>query len=359
MTKSILHKLGLNATFEQEAAQYRNLYPARVSIQYKKYYWVITANGELRAELSGKMESLGRENSDYPVVGDWVMVDRIDSDSGNAIIHHRLQRKSIFARKAAGTSPYKQIVAANIDTIFICMSLNNDFNLRRLERYLSIAWDSAATPVVILTKADLENDLSSKLSEVYSVAIGVDVLVTTSVNAGGYAEVDKYLSDGATVAFVGSSGVGKSTLINRLIGSDVLATREIGLDDKGRHTTTHRQLLLVPTGGVVIDTPGMRELQLDTADLSKSFSDIEELAKHCRFSDCAHQSEPGCAVNTAVMNGELSPERLHSYLKLQNELSYQGMNSRQLEQEKLQRLFADVGGMKQARDYIKQKNSRR
>ncbi|MPM66687.1 Small ribosomal subunit biogenesis GTPase RsgA [bioreactor metagenome] len=239
------------------------------------------------------------------------------------------------------------------------MSLNNDFNLRRLERYLSIAWDSAATPVIVLTKSDLCNDLSSKLSEVYSVAIGVDVLVTTSTNSGGYAEMNKYLSSGITVAFVGSSGVGKSTLINRIIGNDLLATSEISMNDKGRHTTTHRQLISVPTGGLVIDTPGMRELQLETADLTKSFADIEELAKHCRFSDCAHQSEPGCAVSNAVRNGELSPERLHSYFKLQNELSYQGMNSRQLEQEKMQRLFAEVGGMKQARDFIKLKNKRK
>ena len=359
MTKLSLHKLGLNAFFEREAALYQDLFLARVSVQYKDFYMVITDNGEIRAEISGKLEFSGRDNLNYPVVGDWVMIDRTDNGSGNAIIHHRLHRKSAFARKAAGTSIHSQVIAANIDIVFICMSLNNDFNLRRLERYLSIAWDSAATPVIVLTKADLCNDLASKLSEVYSAAVGVDVFVTTSTNADGYAEINRYLADGITVAFVGSSGVGKSTLINRIIGNDLLATSEIGMNDKGRHTTTHRQLFLVPTGGLVIDTPGMRELQLETADLSKSFADIEELATHCRFSDCAHQSEPGCAVTAAVMNGQLSPGRLHSYLKLQNELSYQGMNSRQLEQEKIQRMFAAVGGVKQARDLIKQKKKRK
>lgn len=359
MPRLHLHKLGLNAFFEQEAAIYQDLYLARVSIQHKDFYMVVTETGEIRAEISGKMEFLGRDNLDYPVVGDWVMVDRIDDTGGNAIIHQRLHRKSVLSRKAAGTSHYSQIIAANIDIVFICMALNNDFNLRRLERYLSIAWDSAATPVVILTKADLCDNLSSKLAEVHSVAIGVDVLITTSMGEDGYTGVNRYLSSGTTVAFVGSSGVGKSTLINRIIGNEALTTREISLNDKGRHTTTHRQLLLVPTGGVVIDTPGMRELQLESADLAKSFSDIENLAKRCRFSDCTHQSEPGCAVNTAVINGELSPERLHSYFKLQNELSYHGMNSRQLEQEKIQRMFASVGGMKHARDLIKLKNKRK
>ncbi len=359
MTRTNLHELGLKRFFEQEAALYKELYLARVSAQHKDLYIVISANGEVRAEISGKLQFLCRENQDYPAVGDWVMVDRIDNTSGNAIIHHRLQRQSALLRKCAGTSHDSQTIAANIDVVFICMALNNDFNLRRLERYLSIAWDSAAKPIVVLTKADLCKNLTAKLTEVYTVAIGVDILVTTSMHEDGYAAVSKYLSCGTTVAFIGSSGVGKSTLINRIIGNESLVTKEIRADDKGRHTTTRRQLLLVPGGGIVIDTPGMRELQLESADLSTSFSDIEELAKRCRFSDCAHLSEPGCAVNDAIRNGKLSPERLHNYVKLQNELSYQGLNSRQVEQEKVNRMFKDVGGKKQARDLAKLKQKRK
>lgn len=353
MTKSNMDKLGLNSLFEQEAALYKELYLARVSAQHKDFFMLVTASGEVRAQAAGKLQLYGKESQDYPAVGDWVMVDRIDNLNGNVIIHHRLKRKSALFRKSAGKSNDSQIIAANIDIVFICMSLNNDFNLRRLERYLSIAWDSGANPVVVLTKADLCYDLSAKLAEVYSVAIGVDVLVTTSIHQDGYGEVSKYLSHGTTVAFIGSSGVGKSTLINRLIGKESLVTREIRADDKGRHTTTHRQLLLVPDGGVVIDTPGMRELQLESADLARSFSDIEELAKYCRFGDCAHSSEPGCAVNDAIKKGKLSVERLQSYIKLQNEMSYQGLNSRQVEQEKINRMFKDVGGKKQARDLVK------
>lgn len=356
MTKTSLYELGLNSFFEQEADLYKELHLARVSVQHKDLYMVITQNGDIRAEISGKLQFLGRESLDYPAVGDWVMVDRIENISGNAIIHHRLQRKSVLLRKSAGKSQDSQIIAANIDLVFVCMSLNNDFNLRRLERYLAIVWDSGAKPVVVLTKSDLCKDLSAKLSEVYNIAIGVDVLVTTAVQEDGYVQVSKYLSSGITVAFIGSSGVGKSTLINRIIGKDSLATRKIRADDKGRHTTTYRQLLVVPSGGIVIDTPGMRELQLDSADLSSSFSDIEELAKHCRFSDCAHLKEPGCAVKKAVEKGELSIERLNNYLKLEKELFYQGMNFRQVEQEKINRMFKDIGGKKQARDLAKQKH---
>ena len=357
--KTDLYAWGLAAWVEQEAALYKELHLGRVSIQHKDYYKVVTACGEARAELSGKLQFLGRENGDYPAVGDWVMTDRPDNSTGNAIIHHRLQRKSALRRKSAGTSQDSQMIAANIDIVFLCMALNQDFNIRRLERYLSLVWDSAATPVVVLTKADLCDDVPGRLSAVYAAAIGVDVLVTTSVQEDGYAGIREYLSAGSTVAFLGSSGVGKSTLINRLLGGEILATGEIRADDRGRHTTTYRQLLPVPGGGVVIDTPGMRELQLESADLAHAFADIGELARYCRFADCAHANEPGCAVAAAVRDGRLSSGRLQSYAKLQKELSYQGMNSRQLEQEKIGRMFKEVGGIKQARELGKHKQKRR
>lgn len=350
---------GLTDRFAQEATMYEGLFLARVAVQHRDLYRVITAKGEITAEVSGKLSFLAKDIEDFPAVGDWVMVDRQDDHGGYAIIHHILRRKSVFVRRAAGTAQEPQIVAANIDTVFICMSLNNNFNLRRLERYLSVAWDSGATPVVVLTKADLCPDLEAKLAEVYPVALGVDVLVTTSMKDDGYTAVNKYIGQGKTVAFIGSSGVGKSTLINRLLGEDVLATREIDGADKGRHTTTRRQLIMLPSGGVVIDTPGMRELQIESADLTKSFADIEELAQQCRFNDCTHQNEPGCAVREAIDKGLLSAARLASWRKLQTELGYQGLNSRQIEQEKINRMFASVGGLKQARDLIKSKNKRK
>ena len=193
------------------------------------------------------------------------------------------------------------------------MSLNADFNIRRIERYLTIAWDSLASPVIVLTKSDLCNDLPQKLDELSSVSMGVPVIVCSAENGDGYEEINTYIEQGKTIAFVGSSGVGKSTMINRLLGKDVLVTKKIREDDdKGRHTTTHRQLLLLPDGGIVIDTPGMRELQIYIGDLSKTFQDVEEIAAQCKFSDCSHGAEPGCAIREAIKNGILSEKRLRA-----------------------------------------------
>ena len=228
----------------------------------------------------------------------------------------------------AGTKEDIQIVATNIDTVFICMSLNDDYNLRRLERYLSIAWDSGAVPVIVLTKSDLCKDIEIKLNEISSIAIGVEVLVTTSISDEGYQSLKRFLFIGKTVAFIGSSGVGKSTLINCLLGQNILDTNGIRNDDKGRHTTTRRELIMLPNSGVVIDTPGMRELGIISADLTKSFSDIDELALECKFNDCTHKHEPNCAVQKAIKDGVLSVERLESYWKLKKETKYQGLNSK-------------------------------
>jgi ribosome biogenesis GTPase len=358
-----LRKYGLSERFEQAVAMYDGLFPARVTEQHRDLYRVVTEAGEMSAKASGKLAYGADSQMSFPAVGDWVMVDRERVDYGDAVIYHILRRKSAFTRQAPGTANEQQIVAANIDTVFICVSLNEDFNLRRIERYLTIAWDSMAEPVIVLTKSDLCYDLPRILGELSTVSAGADVVVCTAKDEqpmgseSSLQAVTSYIGEGQTVAFIGSSGVGKSTLINRLMGRDVLAVKDIRENDgRGRHTTTHRQLLLLPGGGIVIDTPGMRELQIYTGNLSKTFYDIEELATGCRFSNCTHMSEPGCIVRKAIIDGRLSEKRLESFMKLRREMSYEGLNSRQLENEKINRMFGGKSEMKKALRYIKGKN---
>ncbi|WP_027339810.1 ribosome small subunit-dependent GTPase A [Halonatronum saccharophilum] len=293
---------------------------ARVAIKYRDIYKVYSEEGEILAETTGKM----RYNEAFPAVGDWVLVSINEGDE-RAIIHSILPRKSKVSRKVAGNTTYEQVVASNLDTIFIVSSLNQDFNLRRIERYLTIVWESGANPVIVLSKADLCPDVDSKIMEVEGVAFGVPVHPISSLTDEGIGDLSQYLQEGETVALIGSSGVGKSTLVNKLIGEERLKVQDIREDDdKGKHTTTHRELIPLKEGGVIIDTPGMREIQLwDGGEgLKDTFGDIEELASRCHFNDCNHDSEPKCAVKRAIEEGELPQERLKSYRKLQRELEY-------------------------------------
>ena len=359
MNTQFLQSIGLSQDFVTELSLYDDIYVGRVVSQSKNLYRTATEKGELTAEISGKFRFGVHALSDYPAVGDYVLLDRIDDGGGNAIIRRVLPRKSAFIRKAAGTSQDEQIVAANIDTVFLCMSLNKDYNLRRMERYLGIAWDSRATPVLVLTKADLCGDLSQRRSEAEAIACGADVLLTSTLTDEGWSSIQKYLNFGQTVAFIGSSGVGKSTMINRLLGRALLETLSLRNDDKGRHATTRRELIFLPNGSMVIDTPGMRELGIERADLTKSFSDIYELGERCRFRDCTHTKEPHCAVRQAAADGRLSPERLASYLKLKKEARYEGLSSRQIETKKIASMFAGMGGIKNARKFAQEKNRNR
>ena len=296
----------------------------RVAVQHKTQYELYTEYGELSAETTGRMQFDARGKRDLPVVGDWVVI-RIRRQEGKATIHDILPRKSRFSRKAAGTKAEEQIVAANIDTVFLVTGLDGNFNLRRLERYLVVAWESGADPVVVLNKADLCDDIEQKVREVESVALGVPIVVMSAINDRGLDRVLAHVRRGTTGALLGSSGVGKSTIINHLVGRELLKTQEVrATDDRGRQTTTRRELIVLPSGGLLMDTPGMRELQLWGGDegIFDAFEDIAELAQRCPFRDCQHGPEPSCAVQQALEDGALDPDRFASYQKLQKEIAY-------------------------------------
>jgi ribosome biogenesis GTPase len=319
-----LSQLGWNEFFEQDFGEFRRrgCVPARIAREHKRLYLAYSELGEFSSGVSGRMRYSAGSKADLPAVGDWVALEPHQTE-GSATIHGVLPRKSKFCRKVAWVRTEEQVLAANIDFAFLVSGLDRDFNVRRLERYLTLTWESGAKPVVVLNKSDVCENLEECIEEAESVALGVPVHAVSALAGSGLEPLRTYTACGSTVALLGSSGVGKSSIINSLIGEDLLKVGALRKGDgKGRHVTTTRELVLIPDGGSIIDTPGMRELQLwaDERSLEGSFEDIEDLAAECRFRDCQHQTEPGCAVTAAIEGGTLDATRYRSYVKLRKEL---------------------------------------
>ena len=310
-----LNDLGWDDGFAAALEPHDNCIPGRVSAQHRGEYDVLVEGGELRAHVAGRLRHEASSGAELPAVGDWVALR-------DETIHAVLPRRTAFLRKVAWSQTEAQVLAANLDSVFVVTGLDDDFSVRRLERYLTLAWESGASPAVVLTKADLCEDPLARLLEAEQVALGVPAHVVSNVTGEGIDELTSYLAPAKTVALLGSSGVGKSSLANRLLGGEVQATKELAGDGTGRHTTTARELLRLPGGALLVDTPGLREIQLWDADegIQEAFADIDELAAGCRFNDCAHMREPGCAVQAAIDEGRLPRERLQSYRALQREL---------------------------------------
>ena len=322
---SQLEHLGWGSFFqEQITADASGFQFARVIEEHRGQYQ-IAGDFDGRAELSGRFRHDAKFGGDFPVVGDWVGIS-VESGAGPAIVRRRLQRRGVVARKAAGTAMKEQIIAANVDTIFLVTALDEDLSVRRLERYLAMVWESDAMPVIVLNKADLAEDPESEVETIRARLSLDDVVALSALNDESMSPLERYLRPATTIALLGSSGVGKSTIVNRLLGREmqkVAAIRES--DGTGRHTTASRQLIVLPSGALLIDTPGLRELQpwADESAVESVFADIAEIAQHCRFGDCSHSHEPGCAVNAAIAVGTLDAERLHHYNHLAREAAFE------------------------------------
>jgi ribosome biogenesis GTPase len=323
----LLTHLGWDPAIEDQFAPHAadGLEPARVAVEQRGAYLLYTERGERWAELSGRLRHAADERGDLPAVGDWVAAADPEG-ADRAIVQAVLPRRTKFSRLAASDhgGTIEQVVAANVDVVFLTAGLDGDANVRRLERYLTLGWESGASPVVVLTKADLCDDVDAAVLEIESVAVGVPVHVVSNVTGEGVDALAPYFAEGRTVAALGSSGVGKSSLVNRLAGEELMPTGDVRADGRGRHTTTHRQLLLLPGGGLYLDTPGMRELRLWESEegLAAAFDDVAAAAALCRFTDCSHEREPGCGVRVALADGTLAAERYESWRKLQNELRW-------------------------------------
>jgi ribosome biogenesis GTPase / thiamine phosphate phosphatase len=296
----------------------------RIAAEYRNSYLLYTEKGEQSAEITGKFRHQANGIQDFPAVGDWVVIqDRVGEQS--ATIHAVLPRTSKFSRKVAGSAIEEQIIATNVDTVFLVSGLDGDLNLRRIERYLILAGESGATPVILLNKADLCPNLEQCLMAVEAIAMGVPIVTLSAMQQQGMASLQPYLQPGKTIVLLGSSGVGKSTITNQLKGDLVQTVQAVRRgDNRGKHTTTHRQLIRLPSGALIIDTPGMRELQVwsATEGLPATFMDIETLVEQCRFRNCQHESEPGCAVQQALAVGLLDSDRFLNYQKLQREAQH-------------------------------------
>jgi ribosome biogenesis GTPase len=318
-----LEDLGWGPFFERQIDTTEDLVPARVAEEQRGAYVLFTERGPLDASVTGKMMHEAEAREDYPAVGDWVLARPLRGEA-KAVIHRVLPRRTKLSRKTAGTQIAEQIIVANVDTVFVVASLNRDLNARRIERYLSVIWESGARPVVALNKADLPRDREALIRETERSVMAADIVVTSAATGEGVPEIAGYLERGRTVAFVGSSGVGKSSLVNRLLDRDAQAVSGLNAYGKGSHTTTARQMVLVPGGGLIVDTPGLRELGLWDAEqgLGQAFADVESFFAGCAFNDCTHASEPGCAVQGALRAGRLDRERWESYRKLERERQF-------------------------------------